>query len=205
VRVNLRQRPTALAVLAGVIVLPVLSATPAVAASRAKPAVHTKAAARAKRQVRRARKPSPAAAKPAAPPPPVAACPNTDVIPTPDNLASVGAAILCLINQQRAVAAEQPLHASPALAAAAASHSLDMAAQDYFGHVPGMDENIAAATGDLATPAAILDDWMGSPGHRANILGPDYTTAGVGVAPVAPALLGPGGGATYTVDFGPTG
>ena len=38
-------------------------------------------------------------------------------------------------------------------------------------------ENIAAGYG---TPAAVVDGWMKSPGHQANILG-DYETLGVGV------------------------
>lgn len=42
-------------------------------------------------------------------------------------------------------------------------------------HVVG--ENIAAGS---ATPAAVVNQWMHSPGHRANILYPDYRELGVG-------------------------
>lgn len=38
-------------------------------------------------------------------------------------------------------------------------------------------ENIAAGN---ATAAATVEQWMNSPGHRANILNPDYTHIGVG-------------------------
>ena len=38
-------------------------------------------------------------------------------------------------------------------------------------------ENIAAGQ---ATPAAVVDGWMHSEGHRANIMNPDYTKIGVG-------------------------
>lgn len=40
-------------------------------------------------------------------------------------------------------------------------------------------ENIAAGS---STPAAVVEQWMNSPGHRANILSPDYTHIGVGYA-----------------------
>ncbi|MCI8478875.1 MAG: hypothetical protein HFE97_11200 [Oscillospiraceae bacterium] len=42
-----------------------------------------------------------------------------------------------------------------------------------------MGENIAAGN---ATAAATVEQWMNSPGHRANILNPNYTHIGVGYA-----------------------
>ena len=38
-------------------------------------------------------------------------------------------------------------------------------------------ENIAAGN---ATPEAVVDQWMHSPGHRANILNKDFKELGVG-------------------------
>ncbi len=61
-------------------------------------------------------------------------------------------------------------------------------------------ENIASLsrldTSDLAiTARMIMDGWMTSPGHRANILNPNFTEIGIGHAS--------GGGAIYWVqDFG---
>ncbi|HEX3873500.1 MAG TPA: CAP domain-containing protein, partial [Solirubrobacteraceae bacterium] len=98
-------------------------------------------------------------------------------------------------------------------------------ASDYFDHVaPGgadvlgrvvaagfaiahnvldLGENLAAAAGSLATPAATVADWMSSPPHRANILDPTYRQTGIGVTPAVPAMLGIGqAGATYTQTFG---
>jgi uncharacterized protein YkwD len=40
-------------------------------------------------------------------------------------------------------------------------------------------ENIAAG---YPTPEAVVSGWMSSPEHRDNILSPDYTEIGVGVA-----------------------
>jgi uncharacterized protein YkwD len=98
-----------------------------------------------------------------------------------------------------------------------------MVANDYFGHVSpsGADplarirrsgylgqsgsyaigENIAAATGSLATPAATVNSWMNSAGHRANILNPAFRDTGLGVAFGVPALLSRAAGGTYTEDF----
>jgi len=38
-------------------------------------------------------------------------------------------------------------------------------------------ENLSKAA---ATPAAVIDAWMGSPGHRSNLLDPALTEIGVG-------------------------
>ncbi len=163
--------------------------------------------------------------------PPVAAtasapCANAYLVPSAANVSLVSAATLCLINQQRAAHGLAALRQNSALTSAAAAHSRDMVAADYFSHnspsgsdpfsriraagylQPGhgytMGENIAAATGSLATPAAIVSSWMSSAGHRDNILNPAFRDTGMGVAAPAPALLGSGPGGTYTEDFGAT-
>lgn len=63
-------------------------------------------------------------------------------------------------------------------------------------------ENIAWGTGALGTPEAIVRAWMGSPGHRANILRSEFREVGTGVVAAAPVagLTDPGG--TYTQEFG---
>jgi uncharacterized protein YkwD len=52
-----------------------------------------------------------------------------------------------------------------------------MRAAGYAGNLMG--ENIAAGQ---PTPAAVMDAWMHSPGHRANILNCQFTEIGVGVS-----------------------
>lgn len=102
-----------------------------------------------------------------------------------------------------------------------------MASADYFDHVgPRGDtpsermraagylagaqffevgENIAYGTGWMATPRAIVAAWMASPGHRANILDPDFRDTGIGASAHLPASLSGGQrGAIYTEDFGVT-
>jgi len=78
---------------------------------------------------------------------------------------------------------------------AAENHSENMALQDFFDHqgVNGDDvidrisiigynyftagENIGAG---YSTPEAVVEGWINSPGHRANLLNPDFTEIGVG-------------------------
>ena len=100
-----------------------------------------------------------------------------------------------LTNIERAKAGLQPLQLNNKLLAAAQDHSNDMAQDDFFSHT-GADgssvgdrvkssgyqysttgENIAAGQ---TTPAQVVEGWMKSPGHRANILNPNYTEIGVG-------------------------
>ncbi|WP_245158862.1 CAP domain-containing protein [Blastococcus sp. TF02A_35] len=105
------------------------------------------------------------------------------------------AAVIALVNQQRAAAGCGPLVADAGLAAVAAAHSADMRDRGYFDHVDpsGQDpfdrarsagqaaraENIAMGQRDAA---AVMDAWMNSAGHRANILDCDLSRLGVGVA-----------------------
>jgi uncharacterized protein YkwD len=61
-------------------------------------------------------------------------------------------------------------------------------------------ENIAWGGGGGDTPKAIVHGWMHSPGHRANILDPDYRQLGIGFA--AGCRLGKRAGVMFTTDFG---
>lgn len=81
------------------------------------------------------------------------------------------------------------------LTTAASRHSADMVARDYFSHTspdgtdPGAritaagyrwstyGENIAKGQ---QTAAAVMDSWMNSSGHRANILNCAFKEIGVG-------------------------
>ncbi len=102
-----------------------------------------------------------------------------------------------LVNQERAIRRLRPLKWDDRLADAARQHSLDMANNRFFGHTgsggtSGGDrivddgyswntwgENIAAWSAS-ETPQAVINRWMNSPGHRANILKADFCDLGVG-------------------------
>jgi uncharacterized protein YkwD len=154
------------------------------------------------------------------------ACQNTELTPTPANLEAVRAAVLCLVNRERAQNGDAPLILNPQLTQAAEGHGHEMVADDYFqhvspsglspvdrirgtGYIPGpnvgyvIGENLAWGTFGLATPQAIVAAWIASPGHLANILETQYTETGLGITPQVPPSLSEGSaGATYTQEFG---
>ncbi|MET0146826.1 MAG: CAP domain-containing protein [Ilumatobacteraceae bacterium] len=122
---------------------------------------------------------------PAAPPPAVA------VISGPAQ------AVVDLTNQQRGANGLAPVAVDQALVNAAQAHSADQAAMDTMSHT-GSDgsntgqrldrqgyvwsrwgENVATGYGDASS---VMAGWMGSPGHRANILNASLTQVGVGLA-----------------------
>ena len=104
--------------------------------------------------------------------------------------------VLALVNTFRASAGCAALVHDEGLATVARAHSADMRDRGYFDHTnpDGLDpfdraeaagqtnaraENIAAGQPD---PAAVMDAWMNSSGHRANILNCELRTLGTGVA-----------------------
>ncbi len=110
--------------------------------------------------------------------------------------AALRTAVVALTNVQRRRAGLRPCKVSPALTRAAQAHADDMAARRYFGHdTKGgrswaarlreyrphgpLGENIAYGFG---SPAGVVRGWMNSPGHRRNILDPDFTLIGIGYA-----------------------
>jgi uncharacterized protein YkwD len=75
-------------------------------------------------------------------------------------------------------------------------------AAGYAGEGVWVGENIYAGAGPDATPVRAASHWMKSPGHRENILRPQFTEVGVGISYDAPWDIGDRRGATYTTDFG---
>ena len=160
----------------------------------------------------------------ALPAPALAACDGTGV--SASN-ASASAATLCLLNEQRSDHGLAPFTESAKLDDASDDYARDMVSRQFFDHVsPGggtmmqrikasgwvaatpswtVGENIAWGSGELGTPAAIVDGWMHSAGHRANILNGSFAEIGLGIANGAPrpGIDGPAG--TYVTDFGSRG
>jgi uncharacterized protein YkwD len=103
--------------------------------------------------------------------------------------------VVDLVNQERAKVGCAPLAMNTALNNAALGHSEDMARNDFFDHTGSDDsspwermtragylwslagENIAAG---YASPEDVVSGWMGSAGHRANILDCSFRDIGVG-------------------------
>ncbi|MFD7312920.1 CAP domain-containing protein [Streptomyces sp. NPDC059883] len=132
---------------------------------------------------------------------------------TADGLLRTAAEVLSLTNTERTRAGLRPLAGDTRLATAAQAYSADMAARAFYSHTSpeglapwdraaaagaahrGIGENIACGQRD---PREVVRGWMDSPGHRANILKPDFTHLGVGFAGGGPA------GTYWTQLFGRT-
>jgi uncharacterized YkwD family protein/spore coat assembly protein SafA len=116
-------------------------------------------------------------------------------IPNIDNVKNVESEVLALVNQERGKAGLKPLEMDWELQRVARTKSQDMAQKGYFSHqsptygspfdmmkqfgvsFKAAGENIASGQ---RTPQEVMDSWMKSTGHRANILKPEFTHIGVG-------------------------
>jgi uncharacterized protein YkwD len=109
-----------------------------------------------------------------------------------------------LVNVERAKRDVPALKVDTALANIARTHSVDMAAKNYFSHTNlrgctvvcrlakagyawhTYGENIYMVWGSHLSAkeyaATIVQGWMASPGHKANILNKSFTVHGVGVS-----------------------
>lgn len=105
-------------------------------------------------------------------------------------------AMLAEINALRRKAGAPPLRLSQDLQQSAQAHAQEMLARGYFAHKSpsgttvrersrkaGYDwrtiaENIAEGQTSVRE---VVTTWMGSPGHRTNILNPDFRDLGIGL------------------------
>ncbi len=116
-------------------------------------------------------------------------------------LVSLESGVLRQLNAIRAGHGLAALRSSPRLNAAAAQHSREMAEDGYFDHSSfdgtsfstrishwyptagyrswSVGENLLWSS-PTVDPAGALDLWMGSAGHRANILSPRWREIGIG-------------------------
>ncbi|MFE0583130.1 CAP domain-containing protein [Streptomyces sp. NPDC058892] len=142
----------------------------------------------------------PVTKKPQAPQPPKTS-------PAPTASGSV-AAVLALVNQERAAAGCPAVTLNAQLTKAAQDHSADMAAHSNMSHTgsdgsnPGTritragynwstyGENVAYG---YSTPEKVMEGWMNSQGHRENILNCSFKEIGIGLAQP---------GNYWTQDFG---
>jgi uncharacterized protein YkwD len=136
--------------------------------------------------------------------------PTTTTTATTTPAPGVATQILSRVNAERAKAGCKAVVLDARLTAAAAGHAQDMATNNYFSHtsrdgrtfvdritaqgypVP-RSENIAAGQ---PTVAAVMDAWMASAGHRANIL--DCSAVAMGAA----SAKGGSYGIYWVQDFG---
>lgn len=105
--------------------------------------------------------------------------------------------VLQLVNLERNAAGLNPVRRNATLEAQAEQYACEMIHYDFFAHdnpATGtqlrdradqfgysyltIGENLA---GGQQNPQEVMDAWMNSPGHRANILNPDFEELGVGI------------------------
>ncbi|TWO71685.1 hypothetical protein FN976_08720 [Caenimonas sedimenti] len=105
------------------------------------------------------------------------------------------ARMLAMVNAERERAGLKPVQADPELAEVARAHSRDMFARGYFSHVTPEKKSLGdrirqrnvryLVAGENLAMAQTLniahDGLMKSPGHRANILRPQFGRLGIGV------------------------
>ncbi|HEY3055000.1 MAG TPA: CAP domain-containing protein [Thermoanaerobaculia bacterium] len=119
------------------------------------------------------------------------------------------------MNRERAAYGLAPLHLNQQLTLAAGDRINDMFAKHYFNHISpdGIDpftwadkrgydyrligENLAVG---YPTASGVVDGWMHSPAHRANILKKGFDEIGVAIAPGSPAR--PYAGPTVVALYG---
>jgi uncharacterized protein YkwD len=138
--------------------------------------------------------------------------------------AAFAGSVFCLLNQERSSHGLASLRQDSRLARAANGHTASMRSGGYFSHdepngstflsriratgyIKGarrwlVGENLAWGTSELGTPGALVDAWMDSPPHRANILESRFREIGLGVEWGTPADPGIQDGAIVTTDFG---
>lgn len=123
--------------------------------------------------------------------------------------------MLANVNGQRAAVGVAPLSWCGTLAWAAQAHSADQATRSTMSHTGGDGSDLATRanrSGYLGwstlgenvaygyrSVSAVMAGWMGSAGHRANLLNGSYTHVGFGLA------LSAGGTLYWTQDFGAAG
>ena len=118
-------------------------------------------------------------------------------IPSIDDVKALEQQVIKLVNQQRANYGLPALKGNWEVSRVARYKSQDMINKGYFSHtsptygspfkmMESFGIKFSAAGENIAygqrTPQDVMNDWMNSPGHRANILSPSYNQIGVGVA-----------------------
>jgi uncharacterized protein YkwD len=115
----------------------------------------------------------------------------TNPTPRPD----LEAEMLLMVNRERVAAGLKPLAADPELLPVARAHSVDMFGRSYFSHFTPEGRSPFDRISEASVPFTIAGEnlalaptltmahtgLMNSPGHRANILRPQFGRVGIGI------------------------
>lgn len=192
---------------------PVVASTPP--ASPTKPAPSSLSAAPraspspAKKPAKVTPRPTPSKSSPKTSPRPAPPKPRP-AVPSATSPTSFTQQVTELVNTERSKNGCGPVRQNSRLDTAAQRHSADMDARDFFDHTNpdgvGPGERITAAGYAWSTygeniamgqrpPAQVMESWMNSSGHRANILNCSFKEIGVGIHDTS-------GGPWWTQVFG---
>jgi uncharacterized protein YkwD len=139
-------------------------------------------------------------------------CVGADTPADATNLIEMRAAVVCLINQERAAHGLPTLKVSTKLTRSAQNWNQWMVGSGQFTHGNNFAGRISAvgydwqtageniATG-FATPRSVVAAWMASPDHCRNILDPNFRDVGTGMSPAAVGTWATQP-STWTQDFG---
>lgn len=151
-------------------------------------------------------------------------CPGAGTVPVDEaSRVQASAALVCVVNRERARRGRAPLGESGLLGSAAAGHSADMVARKFFSHTGSngsslrqrvartgytrgrsaayVGEALAWAFGSYAAPAQIVSSFLASAEHRRTLLDRRFRDVGIGLVLGSPERGLPGG-ATATLTFG---
>jgi uncharacterized protein YkwD len=149
-------------------------------------------------------------------------CARASAVPKAETLAQADAAVLCLINRERARRGLRALRNSTQLTQAATTHSTDMVARQYFAHdslegeTPrqrvlrtgyfsagggAVEEALACGWMQLSTPKSLVTMLMRSPQHQSILLNRSLRDVGIGLVLGGPQDVGSSGGATLTLNL----
>jgi len=126
--------------------------------------------------------------------------------------ASTSLGLLQAVNAARKAYGLRPLRLDATLMHAAQAHTSDMLRHDYFAHgnFPGRmeafhvsgrtaGENLAWGSGPYGQAGEVVQEWLASPEHRANLLAAGFSRIGIGLA--HGTFLGTGDATVVTADF----
>lgn len=153
-------------------------------------------------------------------------CPDADLRPSKTTLPRVEAALVCLMNEERAARDLRPVWVDKRLERSSAFHTNDMVSRGYFAHhkrgrprlvkrirrtgyfkgtVSGAySENLGYGPPERASAHEMHNAFMLSPTHRRNILYRRFRNVGIGSVMIDPdpVFYADYPAAVYTVDFG---
>lgn len=153
-----------------------------------------------------------------------AECAGAEIEAADQSTADIEQSILCLINETRSNAGLATVRLNDKLAQAASGHSNDMVENGYFSHTSPsrgdfidritrtgymkgarswlVGENLVWGSGELSTPASMVEAWMESPPHRANLMRDRFREIGLAGARGTPYEADDEGGITVSSEYG---